>query len=194
MRGGASRKVGRTLRISWGSFSRLSRRSPGMPQRMGRKFHHHALRDVRRRRNHHRESSGPMGSATGPMSILDTMEWVRHQHHLGLSGGAGSEIQDRRVGGSSSELSRSVRAGSSSSAFRPIFAAVASRVPRPIGTPSTAATGAMPQRFEASPGFDGKPRHAPAVSMVRTRSLAGIAGVTAPPPPRPLARMPLSAR
>ena len=35
MRGGASRMVGRTRRISCGSFSRLSAKVTGMPQRIG---------------------------------------------------------------------------------------------------------------------------------------------------------------
>ena len=74
MRGGASRMVGRTLRISWGSFSRLSEKFTGMPQRMGRNSIETRCAICADGRNTTVESSGPRGIAATPMSMLDTMD------------------------------------------------------------------------------------------------------------------------
>src|ERR1035438_720970 len=70
MRGGASRMVGRTLRISWGSFSRLSKKVTGMPQRMGRNSMTTRCAMWAEGRKTTVESFGPRGRAAGPISML----------------------------------------------------------------------------------------------------------------------------
>ena len=74
MRGGASRMVGRTLRMSCGSFSRLSKNVTGMPQRMGSNSITTRCAMCAEGRNATVESSGPSGSTAGPISILATTD------------------------------------------------------------------------------------------------------------------------
>ena len=75
MRGGASRMVGRTLRISCGSFNRLSENVTGMPQRMGSNSITTRCAMWAEGRKATVESSGLSGSTAGPMSMLETMAW-----------------------------------------------------------------------------------------------------------------------
>ena len=75
MRGGASRMVGRTLRMSWGSFSRLSKKVTGMPHRMGRNSITTRWAMWADGRKATVESLGPIGNTAGPISMLATTDW-----------------------------------------------------------------------------------------------------------------------
>ncbi len=90
--------VGRTLRISCGSFSRLSKNVTGMPQRIGQQFDHHALRDVRRRQKGDSRILRPERQHRWPHVDIRDQGLVRHQRHLRLAGGAAGEVQNGRIG------------------------------------------------------------------------------------------------
>ena len=72
MRGGASRMVGRTLRISCGSFRRLSANVTGMPQRIGSSSITTRWAMCAEGRNATVESAGLRGRTAGPMSRFET--------------------------------------------------------------------------------------------------------------------------
>src|ERR1017187_5812067 len=65
MRGGASRMVGRTLRMSCGSFMRLSKKWTGMPQRIGRNSMTTRCAMCAEGRKATVASCGPMGNTNG---------------------------------------------------------------------------------------------------------------------------------
>ncbi len=72
MRGGASRMVGRTLRMSCGSCRRLSAKVTGIPRRSGNSSITTRWAMWADGRKATVASCGPSGSATGPISMLDT--------------------------------------------------------------------------------------------------------------------------
>src|SRR5471030_3243893 len=77
MRGGASRMVGRTLRISCGSFSRLSAKVTGIPRRSGNSSITTRWAMWADGRKATVASWGQSGSAAGHISMLDTTAlWV----------------------------------------------------------------------------------------------------------------------
>ena len=119
-------------------------------------------------------SSGPSGITTGPMSMLDTMAWCVTSAILGSP--VAPEVRYKTAGseGSSSEDCRSIKAGSSCISFRPISRRSSNaRAPsaRPVSRIQcrTRAWRSVSSIF----GFSTKAAHAPADSMVRTRSLGG---------------------
>ena len=99
MRGGASRRVGRTLRMSCGSFMQALGEGHRHAAAHGQELDHHALRDVRGRQERHGGIVRPEGSTAAPCRCWRRWRCVRDQRHLRLAGGAGGQVEDGVVGG-----------------------------------------------------------------------------------------------